>query len=166
MPICRKCGQSFPNRIRENGRTKYLRNRKYCLECSPFGVHNTRQILKDSGPPSEGESKCEVCGRIYTYKRGSGHTKKKCNSCNVNLRRFALKKKAVAYKGGCCQKCGYDKYIGNLTFHHLDPATKEFSISGGHCYKWERQKAELDKCIMLCRNCHGEVEAGLDEEGA
>lgn len=48
----------------------------------------------------------------------------------------------------------------SLTFHHLDPSQKEFEISG-KSISWERLKAELDKCALVCRNCHGETEAGI-----
>lgn len=69
-----------------------------------------------------------------------------------------LKVKAIEYKGGACQKCGYNKYIGALEFHHLDPAQKDFGISEkGHTRSWEKIKNELDKCILVCANCHREI---------
>ena len=87
----------------------------------------------------------------------------KCNVEAVKKRRNNLKEKAVAYKGGKCQNpdCGYMKYIGALEFHHPDK-NKEFGIaSKGYTRSWEIVKRELDKCIMLCSNCHKEAEAGL-----
>lgn len=74
--------------------------------------------------------------------------------------RVRVKKRLVEYKGGKCIKCGYDKYIGNLTFHHLDPSKKEFQISG-KSIAFEKLKSEADKCVLLCHNCHGEIHAGL-----
>jgi len=74
--------------------------------------------------------------------------------------RVRVKQKLVEYKGGKCVKCGYNKYIGNLTFHHLDPSKKEFQISG-QSIAFEKLKIEANKCILLCHNCHGEVHAGL-----
>lgn len=77
---------------------------------------------------------------------------------SVNLRRRKIKQMAVEYKGGQCSKCGYKKYIGALEFHHLDPNEKDFSISkSGHCSSWEKVKIELDKCILVCSNCHKEI---------
>lgn len=102
---------------------------------------------------------CGQCGRKYHYKRGRGHTYVKCNSCLVNTRRKQVKEKAVEYKGGSCVRCGYNKCIHALVFHHKNPAKKEFLISGNHCYAWERIKRELDKCVLLCHNCHTEVHA-------
>ena len=73
-----------------------------------------------------------------------------------------LKLKAIEYKGGKCQICGYDSYVGALEFHHTDPSKKNFSISEkGLTRSFALIKAELDKCVLLCSNCHKEFHAGL-----
>lgn len=71
---------------------------------------------------------------------------------------LAREKKAqyVAYKGGKCQLCGYSKCISALEFHHKDPKEKEFNITVKQT-TWEKAKKELDKCIMICVNCHREL---------
>ena len=80
----------------------------------------------------------------------------------VAKRRRALKQRAVDYMGGKCQCCGYNKHVGVLDFHHLDPTTKEFSISGrGMTRSWEKIQAELNKCVLVCANCHREIELGV-----
>lgn len=80
----------------------------------------------------------------------------------VSKRRRAIKALAIEYKGGKCQVCGYKKYQGALDLHHIDPKQKEFNISKkGHSRSWERVKKEIDKCILVCANCHREVEAGI-----
>lgn len=85
-----------------------------------------------------------------------------CRTEAVQRRRQKVKQKAVEYLGGKCQRCEYDTCIEALEFHHRDPSTKEFGISsGGHTRSWERVQKELDKCDLLCANCHREVEAGL-----
>jgi len=71
--------------------------------------------------------------------------------------RRRIKEKAVSYKGGQCQKCGYDKCVAALSFHHRDPKEKEFRLSSGRTKNWEKVKKELDKCDLLCANCHMEV---------
>lgn len=69
---------------------------------------------------------------------------------------------AIAYKGGICQCCGYNKYIGALEFHHINPDEKDFGISvKGYTRSWENNKRELDKCVLVCSNCHREIHAGL-----
>lgn len=80
----------------------------------------------------------------------------------VAKRRRTLKLKSIQYKGGKCSCCGYDKYPGVLDFHHVDPRTKEFSIGArGYTRSWEKIKQELDKCILVCANCHREIELGV-----
>ena len=106
-------------------------------------------------------STCEVCGREYIYNRSAGHRKNKCNSCYINVRRVGLKQKSIDYKGGKCQRCGYDKNTRALSFHHLDPEQKEFTIGGCYTRSWDAITKELDKCILVCLNCHMEIEDEL-----
>lgn len=70
------------------------------------------------------------------------------------------KAKAVVYKGGKCQVCGYNRCMRALTFHHINPEEKSFGISGG-TKSFEKLKSELDKCILVCQNCHAEIHEGL-----
>jgi 5-methylcytosine-specific restriction endonuclease McrA len=80
----------------------------------------------------------------------------------VQRRREKVRSTAVEYKGGRCQVCGYDRCIEALEFHHLDPAQKDFGISHkGYTRSWEKVKEEVDKCILLCANCHREFHAGM-----
>ena len=79
----------------------------------------------------------------------------------VTNKRRQLKEKAVDYKGGKCCKCDYSKCIGALEFHHTDPNEKDFSMSvQGYTRSWEKIKKELDKCILVCANCHREIHSG------
>jgi len=71
---------------------------------------------------------------------------------------------AREYKGGKCMICGYTKYPGSLDFHHLDPKQKEFGISvRGLTRSWEKIRKEIDKCILVCANCHREIHAGITQ---
>ena len=85
--------------------------------------------------------------------------RKRASQCQISWQR-RLKEKAVAYKGGHCQKCGYSRCIGALEFHHLDPKQKSFSI-GRMRRAWDKVRIELDKTILVCANCHRELEAGI-----
>ncbi len=79
----------------------------------------------------------------------------------VAKRRKKLKALSVQYKGGRCVFCGYSKYNGALEFHHLDDKQKDFGLSvRGLTRSWERIKKELNKCILVCSNCHKEVHSG------
>ena len=83
---------------------------------------------------------------------------KKCRVDAVQRRREKIKELAVEYKGGKCEKCGYDKCIDALEFHHLEPSEKDFSLSEkGYTRSREKVKKELDKCILVCANCHREL---------
>lgn len=105
--------------------------------------------------------KCKICGREYNYNKRAGHTKTKCNSCLVNVRRFELKKRMILYKGGKCIICGYNKCESALDFHHIDPKGKDFIISGNHSKGWYVLVKELDKCVLICCRCHREVHDGV-----
>lgn len=68
----------------------------------------------------------------------------------------------VKYKGEKCSICNYNKCINALEFHHLDPSQKDFSISNVKLYSFsETVKKELDKCILVCANCHREIHSKL-----
>lgn len=64
--------------------------------------------------------------------------------------------------GGQCMLCGYSRHQGVLEFHHIDPITKSFAVSGGGFSRsWDSIVIELQKCVLLCANCHREVEIGV-----
>lgn len=68
----------------------------------------------------------------------------------------------VAEAGGRCGLCGYDRCVGALAFHHLVPQAKSFGLAeGGLARSLSQARTEAAKCILLCANCHAEVEAGL-----
>ena len=80
----------------------------------------------------------------------------------VSKRRRKLKSMAVELKGGKCQICGYNKYLGALSFHHLDESGKSFDLSTkGLTRSWARIKEEVNKCVLVCENCHREIHGGL-----
>ncbi len=80
----------------------------------------------------------------------------------VAKRRKAIKEKAIEYLGGKCFFCGYDRSYAALDFHHIDESSKKFGLSqDGLTRSWEKTKLELDKCILVCANCHREIHVGL-----
>ena len=86
----------------------------------------------------------------------------RCNSEGVHRRRRSVKQQLIEESGGHCAVCGYAKYQGALQFHHLDPSQKEFGVSGrGVTRAIAKARAEAKKCVLLCANCHAEVEAGV-----
>ena len=107
---------------------------------------------------------CETCGETtpskFTGKMKS--TCKKCHSRDIGNRLISSREKAIDYKGGKCEFCGYNKYRGALEFHHKDPTQKD--PRGLKAYKLTRLFAEVDKCLLLCANCHREEHARLRME--
>lgn len=82
----------------------------------------------------------------------------------VAKRRRKIKEFAVAYKGSRCRICGYNKCVWALDLHHLDPSTKSFGIGAkDYTRSWDAVKQEADKCILVCANCHREIEAGITQ---
>jgi hypothetical protein len=103
---------------------------------------------------------CSVEGQENFY----NSSKYYCKSC-WNTRTYkSAKDKIAAYmesRGGIkCSACGYDKCIGALEFHHRDPKEKDPSWSRG--WSLSKLKIELDKCDILCANCHREIHYGQD----
>lgn len=75
----------------------------------------------------------------------------------VRKRRRKVRLMALEYKGSHCERCGYNRCTDALEFHHKD-GTKDFGISDkGYTRSWKRVREELDKCILVCANCHREI---------
>ena len=84
---------------------------------------------------------CKVCRRDYQKERVQ-----------------KIKEQCVEYKGGACQHCGIVDHACVYDFHHIEG--KDFSIGKRKNLSFERLKSELDKCELLCANCHRKVHAG------
>jgi DNA-binding transcriptional ArsR family regulator len=88
----------------------------------------------------------------------------RCRQCRVESvvrRRRRVKQILVAEAGGRCRLCGYDGCVAALESHHLDPVEKAFGLAQRGAHSIERLRAEARKCVLLCANCHAEVEAGF-----
>ncbi len=84
-----------------------------------------------------------------------------CNKTRVAQRRRMIKEILVAEAGGACALCGYDRCERALSFHHVHPADKSFGLAlGGVSRSLHRAREEAQKCVLLCANCHMEVEHG------
>lgn len=164
MPICLKCNSKFPNRIEIDGIIKNMQRRKYCLNCSPFGNHNTTKLHE---PKSESgfrycpKCKNDVSIECFYQRRGKPNSSTYCKPCTNTQtlsRQIKFKQFCVDYKGGSCELCGYNKCLSALEFHHKDPAKKDFEISKSRLKKMDDETIkELDKCNLVCANCHREI---------
>lgn len=107
--------------------------KKECVLCgNTFEGHGSRKYCFDCVPYKSGES-----GYASSIKR-------------------AMKKRAIELRGGRCERCGYDKCIAALEFHHRNPEEKSFRLGDGYNHCWEDFLKEVDKCELLCANCHAE----------
>lgn len=147
---CQWCNQEF-EAIR--------RDTKYCSRsCQEKAARQRKKLKIDIN-----EKVCNKCGKTFITKK-NGHNRRYCYECipeslknGVENRRL-MKKWALEYKGFKCEKCGYDKCIDALEFHHLNPEEKDFSLSDRKLIlDWQIIKQELDKCQLVCANCHREI---------
>jgi hypothetical protein len=148
--VCKKCSKSF----RINDKQYY---RKLCYECCSYKTRNERQRTAKYKASRKECSRCKTTKDRNQFYIMSNRPHPYCKTCynlyvveqtNVNKRR------ALDYKGNKCSQCGYNKYSGALVFHHLDPKKKEFAIVKLKHKAWSVIKEELDKCVLLCANCH------------
>ena len=164
MRACLKCGDGIPKFIVVEGRRRNLQNRKFCFSCSPFGEHNTRNLLgiKDNHS-CVFERVCATCNRPFNSQRHKGT---QCYACFFKKKEKTRSDKVHALVGESCWVCGYNKGVPGrrvLSFHHMNPAIKEFGLSSRECtsLRWSRVEAEIKKCALLCCRCHTEFHAGL-----
>lgn len=98
---------------------------------------------------------------VFRRRATGGYRCARCRAEAVARRRRKVKRVLVDEAGGRCVVCGYDRCITALEFHHRVPAEKSFSLSHpGVGRSLEKARAEAGKCVLLCANCHAEVEAG------
>ncbi len=152
---CKKCGLSVPTRIKINGKTHHLRNRKYCLACSPFGLHNTKKLERINCPQSV--RICDQCNRPMGQVRGS-----KCWSCASRISREKHASDLYSLMGSCCWICGYNRSRYAMDYHHVKSEQKLFNLTMREMqYAWDRILSEAKKCALLCCRCHRECHEGL-----
>lgn len=157
MAKCKKCDSLIPKSIIVDEKKRNLQSRKYCLDCSPFGEHNTRKI--DQILPNGKLAKiCPSCERNHSQKGTV------CFACYFLVRKRKVSQKISNIVGDSCWLCGYNKTKRSLCFHHVYPEHKKFQLTTRELMlKWSRVSLELQKCIFVCSNCHGEIHSGLIE---
>ncbi|HEU0023585.1 MAG TPA: hypothetical protein VFQ12_03080 [Thermoleophilaceae bacterium] len=115
--------------------------------------------------PRLAERTCKRHGPTEFVLENRGYyRRKRCRQERVSDWRRRVKSRLVAEAGGRCRRCGYDRCDAALHFHHLDPRQKTFALSRqGATRSFAHARAEAAKCILLCANCHAEVESGYGE---
>lgn len=146
---CRKCGKLIPTLFVVEGKTHNLCNRKFCLDCSPFKSGNTSFI--------------DPVNRVS--RKYSSYSEKQKDTIKLSLyfRALKLRQELYAKFGNQCAFCGYSRCARALSFHHIDPTKKLFGLSLNNL--WSKPKEEIydevSKCILVCLNCHAEMEDAI-----
>lgn len=110
---------------------------------------------------------CLICGQQFI---SNNYSRKYCYQCSpkgktpteqLRYKKRAIKQQLIYYKGGKCEICGYNKCQAALEFHHINPLEKEFQLSyidiNGTTVTMDTLKKEVDKCLLVCANCHAEI---------
>ena len=95
---------------------------------------------------------CRLCKK--TFKDYQKRCRTRCGSCNTKIRRFRAKAAAIKHLGGKCVRCGWKGNQAALQFHHTNPKEKDFILGNVANKGWDSIKKEIQKCILLCANCH------------
>lgn len=165
--ICEKCGQPIPVFTVVDGHKRYHRGRRLCFVCFPFRHKKHPWVNQHGGthricrsPHHVGENSLPISDfPMMSTKRGYRNSYcRTCQTIRVRTSRQRFKDECIAYKGGRCEKCGYDRCRDALEFHHL--GEKEFQLSRYPLNALnDRVRKELDKCRLVCSNCHREAHA-------
>lgn len=159
---CRNCGDDFPAKVTKDGRTYHCYNRKYCYNCSPLGARNSR-ILETV---KNGET-CIHCDAPLTNRK-TRFCSKTCKSrwhmkwenCKEHKTMKGIRRKyeIIKERGGKCEVCGYNKNMAGITFHHIDPEIKSFTLDLRSLSNRSMSSIleEVEKCRILCHSCHAE----------
>jgi 5-methylcytosine-specific restriction endonuclease McrA len=107
---------------------------------------------------------CGIEGEEHFYKSQKWYCKSCWNKRTAQAQKDKVKQIKLDY-GGKCTRCGYDKCLDALEFHHTDPTQKEFHLGEARGRSMDKLKAELEKCEMVCRNCHTEIHAEMKISG-
>lgn len=160
---CKKCATPIPSSAVLGGKRIALTARRFCLVCSPYG-RNNRRDLTSHDDESKHCSDCKERKPLAEFYMRPGDRKnqpaslcKICQNQRVIGRQRERKQRCVEYKGGKCELCGYNKCIAALVFHHKEAKDKEFGIAEMKRAFNDATKQELDKCALLCSNCHAET---------
>ena len=157
---CVVCGKEFES---------IKSTKKYCSKECVNKLRRQKWAERERAPKDNiykgNAKKCLLCGKIFYPKTKSANQRQCCYDCmpdGKQLSRGMFLAKLKEVRGGKCIKCGYNKCIAALEFHHIDPSKKDFTISNCDLKLLDAIK-ESKKCVLLCSNCHKELHYGMWE---
>lgn len=164
--ICILCNKEFCPATYFEGKRLWRRGRRQCFECVPYSPSRRGSSFTKTRNTLDGKRQCRICKEFkvldeFSPTNSYGNLNSYCKNCAAKKTRKPkqrFKEECVAYKGGSCVKCGYNKCPAALEFHHRDPTQKEFSLRDIYTVILSDDiKIELDKCDLVCSNCHKEI---------
>lgn len=168
IKFCVKCNKEIPFKKEIDGKIiKRTYKRTQCYDCYPY----QKGAKTSNRHKYKGQYHCIKCNTTKNkeefYLDDEGYrTYHYCRSCQKSYimnRQQSFKEQCVEYKGGKCEKCGYNRCLAALEFHHKDPTQKDFAITKSNTIiMTPTVKEEIDKCLLLCSNCHREEHNNLN----
>ena len=164
--VCEHCKREFYPVTYFQGKRLWRRGRRYCFECVPYEPSRRGTSFTQSRNTIDGKRRCRICKDYKDLKEFSptnqfGNLNSYCKGCAAKKNRKPrqrFKEECIAYKGGKCIMCNYNRCPAGLEFHHRDSKEKEFSIRDvTTVILTDDIKKELDKCDLLCSTCHKEL---------
>jgi hypothetical protein len=154
MLTCRNCKKEFPNKIDIEGKIYSLKSRKFCLSCSPLNSRNTRSYIIKL---HNNEAFCARCKKIKCrkkfYSRKNGNPLSYCIKCQNRIKNLKLEEKLeriIEERGGSCVDCGI---VYPIPVYEFYSNKNVYQLSKAKNMSLERIKKDLEKYIMLCKNC-------------
>jgi transposase len=131
-----------------------------------YNLTTAHAVRRRAAAVEGGQALVSTCAKhgstTFVKRRAGGYRCGKCRAEAVTRRRRKIKRLLVEEAGGACVLCGYERCMYALAFHHVEPASKRFSLSHrGVTRSLAAARAEASQCVLLCANCHAEVEAGV-----
>lgn len=129
---------------------------KICKTCNIEKPIDRYPIWKRGDRPGQfgWKNTCKDCAAEYARGR-------RAENNIATLKHQRNKRKKIQALKTPCIVCGFDKHPEAIDFHHLDPTEKDFDIARGMGIAWDKVKAEIEKCVCLCANCHRLHHAGI-----
>jgi hypothetical protein len=166
LKTCKSCNKEFYPVTYFEEKRLWRRGRLYCFECVPYTPSKVGNSFTKNRNTLDGKRQCRICKQCkslseYSPTNKLGNLNSYCKTCATKKNRQPkqrFKEECIDYKGGKCINCGYNKCPAALEFHHRNPKEKDFSVSHISVVTLnENIKKELDKCDLLCSNCHKEL---------
>lgn len=186
--VCRNCSNELPiNEFKKHGNSHRLdckpcflkkeRNRRV-ERLKKINVEHANRVLSHQkeiefrGECPLNNAWCYGCKEYkkensfapYNFKNNGKCTE--CSSHNDIQRNRMLKLKAINYLGGKCSRCEFIGHYSSYDFHHVNYLDKEFNWNLMRKKSFSNLLPELDKCVLLCRNCHQMIHTKLNNDGS